>query len=65
MYNDEPVRDFKVEMESVTRRGEPVYSVYYIQERHILKARDIARNKASGRGLRKIRVINVTDSLNR
>ncbi|WP_370604421.1 hypothetical protein [Citrobacter braakii] len=64
MYNDEPVRDFKVEMESFTRRGEPVYSVYYIRERHILKARDTARSKASGRGLRKIRVIKVTDTLN-
>ncbi|MRT11187.1 hypothetical protein GJV07_02640 [Enterobacteriaceae bacterium RIT711] len=61
MFNDERLRDFKIVMESVTRKGNPVCSVYYIAARHILTARDIALKTATKRGFRKIRVSLVTD----
>lgn len=56
-------RVFRVEMRSVTRRGNTVRSVYYVKESHILAARDIAVTTAGKRGLRGIRVVKVSDPL--
>ncbi|EBK2972095.1 hypothetical protein CA048_04775 [Salmonella enterica] len=58
-------RVFRVEMNSVTRRGNKVRSIYYVRESHILTARDSALEQAGKRGLREIRVVKVSDPLKR
>ncbi|HBB4486938.1 TPA: hypothetical protein KBN74_002866 [Citrobacter freundii] len=57
------VRMFRVELKSVTRRGNRVRSIYYVKDSHILAARDAAVRTAGKRGLREIRVVKVTDPL--
>lgn len=56
-------RVFRVEMKSVTRRGNRVRSIYYVKDCHILAARDAAVRTAQKRGLREIRVVKVRDPL--
>ena len=56
-------RIFRVEMKSVTRRGNRVRSIYYVRDCHILAARDTAVRTAEKRGLREIRVVKVRDPL--
>lgn len=56
-------RLFRVELKSVTRRGNRVRSIYYVKDSHILAARDAAVRTAGKRGLREIRVMKVTDPL--
>ncbi|KGA42351.1 hypothetical protein KU75_06480 [Pectobacterium odoriferum] len=56
-------RVFRVEMNSVTRRGNKVRSIYYVRESHIITARDVAVKMAGKRGLRKVRVMKVSDPL--
>ncbi|EAW0428493.1 hypothetical protein FGP38_08950 [Salmonella enterica] len=56
-------RLFRVELKSVTRRGNRVRSIYYVKDSHILAARDAAVRTAGKRGLREIRVVKVTDPL--
>lgn len=56
-------RLFRVEMKSVTRRGNRVRSIYYVRDSHILTARDAAVRTAEKRGLREVRVVKVRDPL--
>lgn len=56
-------RLFRVEMKSVTRRGNRVRSIYYVRDCHILAARDAAVRTAQKRGLREVRVVKVRDPL--
>ncbi|MTH44727.1 hypothetical protein [Intestinirhabdus alba] len=56
-------RLFRVELKSVTRRGNRVRSIYYVRDSHILAARDAAVRTAEKRGLREVRVVKVRDPL--
>ena len=56
-------RLFRVEMNSVTRRGNRVRSIYYVRDCHILAARDAAVRTAQKRGLREVHVVKVRDPL--
>ncbi|EBJ7765064.1 hypothetical protein CRW13_13565 [Salmonella enterica subsp. enterica serovar Senftenberg] len=56
-------RLFRVEMKSVTRRGNRVRSIYHVRDCHILAARDAAVRTAQKRGLREVRVVKVSDPL--